>query len=95
MTAKTLSVPTIHMNGTSGEELISQLTYALRAVSMAREAVAAASPNARDYYPKGPESYSLAVQQAVAREQKLREVGDELSQLLEAVIEEVDLRTIR
>ncbi len=45
--------PVIHMNGTSAAALLEELSTAYNALSNAVEALAAASPNGRDYYPLG------------------------------------------
>lgn len=45
--------PTVHLNGTDGEELLRQLEAAYTAVQAAITAVMAAAPNARDYYVQG------------------------------------------
>jgi len=69
-----LTVPTVHLNGTSREELLRQLQDAWQAVFQARDALAKASPNARDYYPQGEHAYPdrraralLAVEQEISR----------------------------
>lgn len=46
-----MRIPTVHMNGTSPEDLLEQLVRAHQAVAGALEALDAASPNGRDYYP--------------------------------------------
>jgi hypothetical protein len=51
------TVPTVHLNGTSAEELRDQLDAAVEGLRAARQAVVQAAPNGRDYY----------VQDAIAR----------------------------
>ena len=45
-----LSVPTVHLNGTSKQELLDQLKNAFRAVREAEAIVRKAYPHGRDYY---------------------------------------------
>lgn len=42
--------PIIHLNGTSGEELLNQAENAERALREAYDAICKAAPHARDYY---------------------------------------------
>lgn len=42
--------PTLHLNGTSGADLLSQTTDAMIALSDAIKALQSAGPNGRDYY---------------------------------------------
>ena len=45
-----MMVPTIHLNGTSHDELLRQILDAKEAIRKAVEALANAAPNMRDYY---------------------------------------------
>lgn len=80
-----LTVPTVHLNGTSREELLRQVQAAGHAVWQARDALAKASPNARDYYPQGELAYPAARAEHDRRARVLLEVEEELSQLAEAI----------
>lgn len=55
--------PVIHINGTSAAALLEELSNAYNALSNALEALAAASPNGRDYYPLGNEAFFKAQDQ--------------------------------
>jgi len=77
--------PTIHLNGTSREALLDQVTEAAQAVYAALGKVCDAAPNARDYYPQGPEAFTAARDQHDARCDKLREVFNELQELALAI----------
>lgn len=77
--------PTIHRNGTSKPALYEQLLAASAAVRAAIWALAEAAPNARDYYPQGPDAYPQASAQHSARVQKMVDVREELYSLLEHV----------
>lgn len=80
-----LTKPSIHLNGTSGESLREGYEKAIAAVDAAIEAVAQASPNARDYYPQGNTAFGAADDEHVARMRRLQEVKAELAELYEHV----------
>ena len=82
---RALTVPSAHLNGTSREELLRQVQVAGQAVWQARDALAKASPNARDYYPQGELAYPAARAEHDRRARMLLEVEEELSQLSEAI----------
>lgn len=90
-----LMVPTVHLNGTSGEDLESQLEEAVQTVMNAITALAEAAPNARDYYTQGPGAFGKAVAQHELRAEKLRGVRDELMAVWEAVQEQNERRSQR
>lgn len=74
--------PTVHNNGTSREELKLQLKNSYVAIRTAIKALQAGAPNGRDYYPQGPEAFSIAREEHVSRIARLEEVNDELHCLL-------------
>ena len=80
-----LTVPTVHLNGTSRDELLRQVQDAGQAVWQALDALAKASPNSRDYYPQGVLAYPAARGEHDRRCQALRKVYHELTQLSEAI----------
>jgi polysaccharide pyruvyl transferase WcaK-like protein len=80
-----LSVPTIHMNGTSQQELLDQICMALSAIRDAEQAMRAVTPNGRDYYPQGPDAIQEALRQHANRLHNLRAVHDELEQIGETI----------
>jgi len=82
---RVLTVPSVHLNGTSREELLRQVQAAWQAVWQARDALAKASPNARDYYLQGELAYPAARAEHDRRARALLEVQEELSQLAEAI----------
>ncbi len=53
-------LPSIHLNGTSAEQLLEQACEAGNAVRAAIVALEAAGPNARDYYPQGDDAFTRA-----------------------------------
>ena len=78
---KSITKPTIHLNGTAGKELLESYLKAGDAVRDAIEAHMEARPNPRDYYVQSPEAYSWARDQHVERGRKLLEVLEELHEL--------------
>ena len=55
-----MMVPTVHLNGTSREALLEQYTKAHNALEVGLNALCAAAPNGRDYYPQGPDAFAKA-----------------------------------
>ena len=55
-----LVTPTIHSNGTDGNELLFQVQQIITSLSHVQDAIRAVMPNGRDYYPQGPEAASEA-----------------------------------
>jgi hypothetical protein len=79
-----LAMPTVHLNGTSKESLLSGLCDVVHALHGAGRKLAAACPNGRDYYVK-PGSFSAALHQHESRMDKLREIIKELETIAEHV----------
>lgn len=84
---KTLTVPTVHLNGTHPRDLSDALTNAGQAVRKAMEALGETAPNARDYYPQSPEAFSAAQTEHNARVLALKSVFVELVAINEAIVE--------
>jgi hypothetical protein len=80
-----LMLPTIHLGGSDPDDLRRQVTAAGMAVRRAREAVAAACPNGRDYYKQGPDALRRATRQHEARLVKLQDVEAELQALAHGI----------
>ncbi len=85
MTDTPLAIPSIHLNGTSAETLLSETKHTLQAVSRAIEALCLFPPNARDYYVQGPEAFLVAHQQYEVRLEKLKSIRRELQAIFEAI----------
>ena len=77
--------PTVHLNGTSAEELMRLFADAGAAVQTAMKAVEDAGPNGRDYYPQGPGMLTVAIGEHVDRIGKLNSVYKDLVALHDAV----------
>ena len=83
-----MRAPTVHLNGTSKEELYRQLG---EAVSKSRDlllALAQAVPSARDYYVQGDRAHTEALQEHNRRMKRVEGVMQELSEMQEKVYEQ-------
>jgi hypothetical protein len=84
-----LSIPTVHLNGTSKESLLEQLRRAVEAVNRASDAVSSASPHGRDYYVQAdPDAFTMAARQHAARIIKLRDIAKELEDIAVGVLDQ-------
>lgn len=79
--------PTVHLNGTSRDQLTSAFLAAYRAVNDAIDAVGEAAPNGRDYYTQGPDAISAATQEHRERIKALMQVRADMMALAEHVME--------
>ena len=81
---KELTKPIPHLNGSGKKNLLEQYTMAAEAVFKVMEVVnIAACPHGRDYYVSKDEcAFSKARTEHRARMEKLREVFDELQELV-------------
>jgi hypothetical protein len=57
-----MTLPTVHLNGTSRDELVRQQKAVIGQAWALREALHDAMPNGRDFYPHGPDVINEAVQ---------------------------------
>lgn len=80
-----LILPTVHLNGTSKQELFDTYFEALDAIATARVALTKAYPNGRDYYPQGNTAIQQAMSQHADRLQRLETIYDELHAIAEHV----------
>ena len=78
-------VPTVHLNGTSKDELLRQVLEADRAINVALSRLHDAAPNGRDYYPAGPGALKQATEEHRARIDRLVDIRTELLALYEAI----------
>jgi hypothetical protein len=74
-------IPTVHLNGTSKEALLSQLSAAICALGKALESLAEASPHSRDYYIQEAGAFVRAEQEHAARISSVMVVRDELASI--------------
>ena len=68
------ALPTIHLNGTGAQSLASEYHAVYLATSQACEALAAATCNARDFYPQGDAAWQQARDERADMFSKLAEV---------------------
>jgi hypothetical protein len=78
-----MMLPTIHLNGTSREQLFEGYMDALAAIEYALEAVKYAAPNGRDYYPQGPDAMAQAGDEHILRMKALDKIAAELRTIAE------------
>lgn len=84
---KTLQCPMIHLNGSSAQTLLEDLSDAYSAVNAAMDVMRKVGPNGRDFYTMGPEAMTLATDQHRSRCLKLQNVLDELEAIIGAIEE--------
>ena len=95
-----MKIPTIHLNGTSSEELLEQVNEARAALLAAYRALQKPAPHERDYYVQGANSEgnsALSVAQYEHRERlrKLAEVDAELVEISVGIRDQMDERLRR
>lgn len=82
--------PTVHLNGTSPDALIDQLSKVVNAIRDARNALAEAAPNARDYYTQNPDVFTRARIEHNVRDSWLKTIADECMEIAEHVADARD-----
>lgn len=80
-----MKIPTVHLNGTSKDELLKLQLDARSAVQEALRALARATPHGRDFYPQGMGETVLALAEHASRVQRLQSVADELHIIAEGI----------
>lgn len=83
-----MKAPTIHLNGTSADELLEQIAEASRACHALNGALTNAMPNARDYYVQGDGAFEVARREWDARRQAVDKVRRELEEIADAIWEQ-------
>ena len=73
--------PTIHINGTSAEELLKNLRAAYNAILNAQAALQGTAPHGRDYYVQSGDAIAVAISQHVSRVTRLESVRKEIEEL--------------
>lgn len=75
-----ITIPTVHLNGTSKEELLQQLRVAAKAGDDFLDALNQAMPHDRDYYvQKDPHNGRVAREQMLVRAKLVRDMLDQLT----------------
>jgi len=85
-------IPTVHMNGTAGEDLLDQYAGAVEAMREALDAVCEAGPNARDYYVQGPDAALAAQREHEVRVASLKRVRNDLAAIVEGIQDQIDAK---
>jgi hypothetical protein len=70
------TLPTIHLNGTGADSLQREYRAVRKAVAAAADALAAATCNARDFYPQDPEAWHKAQAERAEAFRLLQQVSD-------------------
>ena len=84
-----LSVPTVHLNGTSKESLLEDLSEAWHALNGAMNAMRKACPNARDYYVQSERgAFNNAMTQHLKRIATVATVQAEIGQIIIGIDEQ-------
>ena len=83
-----MTVPTIHLNGTSAQSLLNGYFKAHRAAMDAIEALARTAPNGRDYYVQEDTAIDRAKIEHDARMRRLRDVIEELEAIICSIQEQ-------
>lgn len=86
----TIAVPTVHLNGTSAEELLKQLATAFEAATTAIIGLYHAAPNNRDYYPTKQENQAQT--EHTIRAKTLSAVRTELNEMRDHVQAVIDFK---
>lgn len=86
MKPQNIIAPSIHLNGTSREELVRQMQDAVDALNLALGALHDAQPNSRDYYPQGPDAIQKAEFHHRRRLEDLVEIRDEMMAIWEKML---------
>lgn len=89
MSSYGLAIPTVHLNGTSANELLSQLKDAYSAVRQATEKLQRAAPHGRDYYVQNDRAYTLAREQHDQRLKALTDIASDLESIAIGVQDQV------
>ena len=85
-------IPTVHLNGSSGEVLLDQYSAAAESVRQAIDKLCEAGPNARDYYVQGPDAALAAQREHESRLAALKRVRDDLAAIAEGIQDQLDER---
>lgn len=87
--------PLVHLNGSSGEFLLEGYAEAASKLRAALLALEHTAPNARDYYPRGEESFRKARSEHDSRVQVLMALLGEFYEIMEHVTDSMESRQQR
>ena len=78
-------LPTIHLNGTSKEQLLAPWHTTVHLLQKAQKSLQEAAPNGRDYYPQGAEAMRQAEAEHLTRMMRLEQLIKELDDMRWAI----------
>lgn len=85
-----MRAPSIHLNGTSSQELREVHEKAAHALQAALNALQECYPNGRDYYPQGNSAYADARAQHDTACKAVVAVRDEVMDVLAAIVDSIE-----
>ena len=77
--------PTIHLNGTSKQQLLDDYCDVSHALNAAMKKMIENGPNGRDYYPQGDQAYRKAVKEHYDRIEQIHRVRLEIETIAEHI----------
>jgi hypothetical protein len=83
-----ITIPVVHMNGTSRAELLDQARKAHEAAENLRAALRAMTPHGRDYYPKGNQLINTALDQHHNRLIRVEAIQEEIEKIWEGIFKQ-------
>ena len=81
--------PTLHLNGTSKTDLEQEYTAAYHAIGKAIDALAAATLNARDYYPQPDGAYCQARSERNVALDQLRDAQQYVGEMVAGIFDQL------
>lgn len=88
-----LAAPTIHLNGTSRDELLTALENSHEALTSANDALRKTAPNGRDYYVQAEGCFNKAVDEHRNRMLRLTHVEAEIAAIICAIVDNEPVAT--
>lgn len=82
-----VTIPTVHLNGDTREELVKQNMAVYRAAGKLLEALGEAGPNGRNFYVQGPQAMKHATDEHVARLAAVEKIQREMEEIVLALQE--------
>lgn len=80
-----MQIPTIHINGTSKDNLLKRIHTALTAIQKAERALTNTYPHPRDYITQPPTNINKAMAEHHQRLNYLRRIADELDKMYQEI----------
>lgn len=80
-----MTIPTVHLNGTSKDALLEALEKASEALETAYHAIKRTAPNGRDYYPQQVQAFDAAVREHSGRLSRVDGVKNEIDEMIRGV----------